>query len=157
MLIFTKEKELAEDDLREGSVDLLGQVAIKKEEVLCVLKSIKVDKSLGPDGIYPRILREAREIAGVLTDIFVSSLATGEELTKMIDEEKAVDVVYMDFHKVFDKVPHGRLVQKVKSHGIRGSVLGPLLFVIYINDLEENIASLISKFADDTKIDGVAD
>ena len=43
-----------------------------------------------------------------------------EEVTKMIDEGRAVDVVYMDFTKAFDKVPHGRLVQKVKSHGIRG-------------------------------------
>eukprot|EP00061_Rhincodon_typus_P002486 g17699.t1 len=41
-----------------------------------------------------------------------------EEVTKMIAEGKAVDVVYMDFSKAFDKVPHGRLVQKVKSHGI---------------------------------------
>eukprot|EP00061_Rhincodon_typus_P012675 g38565.t1 len=36
-----------------------------------------------------------------------------------------------------------------------GSVLGPLLFMIYTNDLEENVAGLISKFADDTKIGGV--
>eukprot|EP00061_Rhincodon_typus_P010113 g34149.t1 len=49
------------------------------EEVLGVLKNIKVDKYPVPDGIYPRILREARkEIAGALRKIFVSSLATGE-------------------------------------------------------------------------------
>ena len=40
----------------------------------------------------------------------------------MIDEGRAVDVVYMDFSKAFDKVLHGRLVQKVKSHGIRGEL-----------------------------------
>ena len=43
-----------------------------------------------------------------------------EEVTKTIDEGRAVDVVYMNFSKAFDKVPHGRLVQKVKSHGIKG-------------------------------------
>ena len=33
------------------------------------------------------------------------------------------------------------------------SVLGPLIFIIYINDLETGINSDISKFADDTKIE----
>eukprot|EP00061_Rhincodon_typus_P004628 g23049.t1 len=41
-----------------------------------------------------------------------------EDLTKMNDEGKSVDVVYMDFSKAFDNAPHGRLVQKMKSHGI---------------------------------------
>ncbi|KAF2351894.1 Reverse transcriptase domain [Trinorchestia longiramus] len=101
---------------------------------------------------------------------------------------KAIDLVYLDFQKAFDKVPHERLMGKVEAHGIRGnysrwirnwltgrtqrvvihdetsdpalvtsgvpqgSVLGPLLFIIYINDLDVGIISKINKFADDTKL-----
>ena len=34
----------------------------------------------------------------------------------------------------------------------QGSVLGPVLFLVYINDIDKNITSHILKFADDTKI-----
>ena len=34
----------------------------------------------------------------------------------------------------------------------QGSVLRPLLFIIYINDLNDNITSNILRFADDPKV-----
>ena len=35
---------------------------------------------------------------------------------------------------------------------LEGSVLGPILFFVYINDLEEGVTGKIMKFADDTEL-----
>ena len=45
-----------------------------------------------------------------------------EDITKAIDEGKPLDVIYLDFSKAFDKVPHQRLLLKIKAHGVCGNV-----------------------------------
>jgi len=97
-----------------------------------------------------------------------------------------VDIIYLDFQKAFDHIPHNRLLSKVKSYGIegnllkwiqnfltnkkqqvnirssysnwtnttsnfpQGSVLGPILFLVFVNDIPEVVSSTLYMFADCT-------
>ena len=115
-------------------------------------------------------------------------LVTLDKITRELDEGNPIDLVYLDFAKAFDKVPHRRLMAKIWGYGIRGevwrwidswltgrkqrvcvaggrsgwrlvtsgvpqgSVLGPLLFLMFINDIDCGLASEVQKFADNTKI-----
>ncbi len=108
--------------------------------------------------------------------------------TDALDSGSSIDVVYTDFQKAFDRVPHQRLLNKLKANGIEGSmeawirsfllkrrqkvtvngeesqwqqvksgipqgtVLGPFLFLLYINDLPDFISTNIYLYADDAKL-----
>ena len=110
-------------------------------------------------------------------------------LTRSLDDGNCISTVYIDFAKAFDTVPHRRLLCKLRSLGIhgsllswvecflcnrqqrvvirgcaspwtpvlsgvpQGSVLGPLLFVIYVDDVDRCfLHSTVIKYADDVKI-----
>ena len=114
-----------------------------------------------------------------------------EEWTRRMENNLSFDVIYTDFSKAFDSVPHVRLFRKIRAMGIegdvlkwiksflsgrtqcvnvegtlsswrdvlsgipQGSVIGPILFVIFINDMPLHVKYNICKlFADDCKLFG---
>ena len=59
--------------------------------------------------------RNKRSSLTSLLDLFAQVIDTYDT-----DNNKLVDLVYLDFQKAFDKVPHEIRMVKVNAHGIQG-------------------------------------
>ncbi|GAB0175679.1 mitochondrial enolase superfamily member 1 [Grus japonensis] len=46
-----------------------------------------------------------------------------DKVTHLVDEEKAVDVIYLDFSKAFDTVSHSIHLERLSAHGLDGRAL----------------------------------
>ena len=115
-------------------------------------------------------------------------ISTTNDWTHTLNMRGQSDVIFLDFQKAFDRVPHQRLNIKLQYYGItgdslnwimslltnrkqavivngsrsswmpvssgvpQGSVIGPALFLLYINDINTNIQSKMRLFADDSVI-----
>ena len=56
-----------------------------------------------------------------------------EEITKLANDGSPVDVTYLDFQKAFDKIPHQRLILKLKSYS------RPCVKTFAFSKIEKNI------------------
>ena len=115
-------------------------------------------------------------------------IAAIHDWASTIQAKGQTDVVFLDFSKAFDSVPHQRLLKKLRFYGVdgklnrligsllqdrrqrvvvngsksswvpvksgvpQGTVIGPILFLAYINDIRAGITCSMRLFADDSII-----
>ena len=78
----------------------------------------KIVEFLGKNNIIRDLQLGFRNKRSCLTNL----LDFLHDIYEMYEEERAVDIIYLDFQKAFNNVPHGKPLNKVESHGISGHI-----------------------------------
>ncbi|PKU31957.1 rna-directed dna polymerase from mobile element jockey-like [Limosa lapponica baueri] len=86
-----------------------------------LIHPLDTHKSIGPDMIHLRVLSQHRFMKG--RSCLTNLISFYDKVTRLVDDGKAVDVVYLDFHKAFDTILQENAVGKLGAHGLDGYTL----------------------------------
>ncbi|KAF2349531.1 Reverse transcriptase domain [Trinorchestia longiramus] len=109
--IFKKENKQIPNNYRPISLTSVISKTIER------LLKVRITEHLNDQNLINDTQHGFREKRSSLTNL----LDFFGEVNRTYDSTKSVDLVHLDFQKAFDKVPHERLMAKVKAHGIRGN------------------------------------
>ena len=101
-------------------------------------------KHMGKNELYAKCQHGFRPNRSCVTQL----MEVMEDFTKELDTGENIDVIYLDFRKAFDSVPHERLLKKMESYGITGNLLGWIRDFLTKRTQKVRIGSSLSRQAE---------
>ena len=106
---------------KKGPKDILGNYRpISLTSIICKTLESLVRDELVKDMLQHELFAKNQHGFIPKRDCMTNLLSCIETWTRVIEEEESIDLIYTDFSKAFDSVPHQRLLQKIANIGIDG-------------------------------------